>query len=214
MRIGLLGTGAMASALGEAWTRTGHTVVVGGRSAARAEAIAARLGEAARAAPPAEVVAATDIVVVAVAWEGIDDLLALAGARDGSFAGKAVIDCTNAVDYASGMLKPPVGSAAEHVASTAVGSRVVKALHLFAGTSWLSGPVDGQPARTVAICGDDETALDLASELIRDLGGVPAAIGGLDHARQLEDVAGFVIRLVGVGRNPVTAVPFVEPVRG
>nr|WP_034089549.1 NAD(P)-binding domain-containing protein [Streptacidiphilus albus] len=210
MRIGILGTGTMASALAEAWTRAGHRVLVGGRSLDKAQAVAERLGDLVAAAVPAEVVRASDAVLVAVAWEGIDQVLALAGAAEGSFAGKAVIDCTNAVDYASGMLKPAVGSAAEHVAERAVGGHVVKALHLFAGTGWLSPAPAGQPERTVAICGDDAGALDTTAELIRDLGAVPAVIGGLEHARQLEDVAGFVMRLVAAGCNPVTAVPFVD----
>ena len=211
MRIGILGTGGMASALAEAWTRAGHDVLVGGRSIANARAIADRLGEAVQAADPADVVRGSDALVVAVAWEGIDDVLALAGAHQGSFAGKAVLDCTNAVDYASGMLEPPVGSAAEHIAAVAAGGHVVKALHLFAGTSWLAPPVEGERTRTVAICGDDPEALATAAGLIRDLGAAPAVLGGLDHARQLEEVAGFVIRLVTVGRNPVTALSSVEP---
>lgn len=200
----------MASALAEAWTRAGHDILVGGRSTGSAQAIAERLGDAVQPAAPSHVVQGSEVLVVAVAWEGIDNVLTMAGADEGSFAGKTIIDCTNAVDYASGMLKPPVGSAAEQIARVAVGGHVVKALHLFAGTSWLSAPVDGQPVRTVAICGDDSAALDVASRLIGDLGAVCAVIGGLDHARQLEDVAGFVIRLVAEGRNPITAVPFVE----
>ena len=210
VRIGILGTGTMASALAEAWARAGHGILVGGRSIEKARAIGERLGDAVQAAAPSDVVKGSDVVVVAVAWEGIDQVLGLAGAGEGSFAGLTVIDCTNAVDYASGMLKPTVGSAAERVAAVAAGARVVKALHLFAGTGWLSPPPDGQPVRTVAMCGDDADALDQASELIRDLGAVPAVIGGLDHARQLEDVAGFVMGLVAVGCNPTTAVPFVE----
>lgn len=210
MRIGILGTGPMAAALAQAWQRPGHSIAVGGRSAERARAVAQRLGDAVRAADPATVVADSDVVVVAVAWEGLDDVLALAGGAEGALAGKPVIDCTNAVDYATGTLKPEVGSAAEHVAALAPGSHVVKALHLFAGTSWLAAPTEGQPERTVAICGDDAGALETAAALIRDLGAVPAVLGGLDHARQLEDVAGFVIGLVAAGRNPATAVPFVE----
>ncbi|GAB2847138.1 NAD(P)-binding domain-containing protein [Actinocorallia aurea] len=209
MRIGILGTGGMASALAEAWTRSGHRVLVGGRSQDKAQAIAERLGDAVEAVAPARVARASDAVVVAVTWEGIDQVLALAEADTGSLAGKAVIDCTNAVDYASGLLKPTTGSAVQHIAERAVGSRVVKALHLFAGTGWLAPTPPGQPKRTVAMCGDDPEALDLAAELIRDLGGVPAVLGGLDHARQLEDVAGFVMRLVAAGHDPATAVPTV-----
>jgi predicted dinucleotide-binding enzyme len=214
MRIGILGTGVMASALAEAWTRGGHHLLVAGRSQDKARAIADRLGEVVEAVSPEQLATASDVVVVAVAWEGVDRLLALAGADQGSLAGKAVIDCTNAVDYATGLLKPPTGSAVEHIAERAVGSRVVKALHLFAGVSWLAETPAGQPKRTVAICGDDEAALDITAELIRDLGGVPAVIGGLEHARQLEDVAGFVMRLAAAGHNPVTAVPVVERPQG
>lgn len=210
MRIGILGTGVMAAALAEAWARRGHHVLVGGRSQDKARAIAERLGDAVEAVFPAQVAKASDAVVVAVAWEGLDHVLALAGADEGSLAGKAVIDCTNAVDYASGLLKPPTGSAIQHIAERAVGSHVVKALHLFAGTSWLTPTPAGQSKRTVAMCGDDDAALGIAAELVRDLGGVPAVIGGLEHARQLEDVAGFVMRLVAAGHSPVTAVPVVE----
>lgn len=210
MRIGILGTGVMASALAEGWTRSGHHVLVGGRSPERARAIAARLGDAVEAVDPAQVGKQSDVVVVAVAWEGIDPVLDLAGAGQGSLAGLAVIDCTNAVDYADGLLKLPAGSAVEHIAERAVGSKVVKALHLFAGASWLVPTPTGQPKRTVAMCGDDEAALAIAAELVRDLGGVPAVIGGLEHARQLEDVAGFVMRLVAAGHNPVTALPSVD----
>ncbi|NBM15916.1 NAD(P)-binding domain-containing protein [Streptomyces sp. GC420] len=214
MRIGILGTGTMASALAQAWTRRGHRVLVGGRSQGSAEVVAGRLGGAVEAVAPVQVARASDVVVVAVAWEGLDQVLALAGAGEGTLAGKTVVDCTNAVDYASGLLEPETGSAAQHVAERAEGSHVVKALHLFAGTSWLEPTPEGQPKRTVAICGDDEAALATAAELIRDLGGVPAVIGGLEHARQLEEVAGFVVRVVATGHNPVTAVPVVDRSHG
>jgi 8-hydroxy-5-deazaflavin:NADPH oxidoreductase len=66
-----------------------------------------------------------------------------------------------------------------------------------------------QLIRTVAMCGDDPSALDVASVLVRGLGGQPAVLGGLDRARQLEEVAGFVIRLVSRGFNPATTIPSV-----
>lgn len=36
-------------------------------------------------------------------------------------------------------------------------------------------------------------------------------IGGLDSARQLEEAAGFVMRVVATGHNPRLAVPDVDP---
>lgn len=212
MRIGILGTGTMAHALGQAWARVGHDLVIAGRSQSRATAVAGQIGARARAVPAGDLADASDVVLIAVAWEGVDEALALAKAGAGTLAGKTLIDCTNAVDYATGVLRPATGSAAEHIAAIAPGARVVKALHLFAGHSWLSPRPAGAAPRTVAICGDDPGALDLTARLVRDLGASPAVIGGLDHARQLEDVAGFVIRVVASGHNPTTAVPWVEPV--
>jgi predicted dinucleotide-binding enzyme len=209
MKVGILGTGNMAEALAKAWQRAGHTVVIGGRSAQKAAALAVRLGTGVTAAPPAEVPSGADAVVLAVSWEGIDELLSQAGAGSGNLSGATLIDCTNAIDFATGVLKPGSGSAAEHVAQRAPGAHVVKALHLYAGQSWLTPSPDGAPPRVVAMCGDESAALEVTGQLIRDLGGKPVVLGGLDRSRQLEDVAGFVVRLVGLGVNPVTAIPAV-----
>jgi predicted dinucleotide-binding enzyme len=90
-----------------------------------------------------------------------------------------------------------------------VKSHVVKALHLFAGASW---PYTGERelAPVVAICGDHEEALEQTKSLIADLGAEAAVVGGLASARQLEEVAGFVMRLVSAGENPRHAVPNVD----
>ena len=183
-----------------------------GGNPARADAVVAVVGPSARVAPAAALGASVDVVVLAVAWEGIDEALSSAHAPQGALRGKTLIDCTNAVDYQTGMLRPARGSAAERVAGIAVGAHVVKALHLFAGQSWLERVPVGRGRRTVAICGDDSASLARTSELIRDLGAVPAITGGLGSARQLEEVAGFVMRVVAAGANPTTAVPWVEPV--
>ena len=149
-------------------------------------------------------------MVVAVSWHGLLPALALVGAAEGRLSGKTVIDCTNPVDYATGNLIPESGSAAQLVAATAAGAHVVKALHLFAGASW---PYAGERelAQVVAICGDHQEALDQAKALIADLGGHAAVVGGLASARQLEEAAGFVMRVVAAGANPRRAVPDVEP---
>ncbi|MFD1152302.1 NAD(P)-binding domain-containing protein, partial [Saccharothrix hoggarensis] len=44
MRIGVLGTGGMADALGGRWVAAGHEVLVGGPSPARSRELAARIG--------------------------------------------------------------------------------------------------------------------------------------------------------------------------
>jgi hypothetical protein len=63
------------------------------------------------------------------------------------------------------------------------------------------------------MCGDDPRALRIVGSLVRDVGGVPAVIGGLDRARQLEEVAGFVIALAFAGVDPRQAIPAVPSSR-
>ncbi|MGW1067089.1 NADPH-dependent F420 reductase [Streptomyces aureus] len=210
MNVGILGTGNLAVTLGRAWAASGHTVLVTGRDPERAGEAADRIGTSARAVDPAGFAGTTDVVVVAVSWEGLEAALGLVGGIDGTLAGKTVIDCTNPVDYGTGELKPATGSAAQFVARSAPGALVVKALHLFAGASWpYAGPREAAPL--VAVCGDERAALDVATALIGDLGGRTAVVGGLDSARQLEEAAGFVMRVVASGHNPRHAVPDVDP---
>ena len=210
MNIGMLGTGNLAVTLGASWAAAGHSLLVTGRRPGNTRRAVDQIGPAAEAVKPSELPRRADAVVIAVSWNGLEPALALVGAADGALSGKTVIDCTNPIDYATGNLIPEAGSAAEFVASTAAGAQVVKALHLFAGASW---PYVGERelAPVVAICGDDQAALDQTRSLIADLGGRAAVIGGLASARQLEDAAGFVMRLVSAGANPRLAVPDVDP---
>ncbi|WP_449351743.1 NADPH-dependent F420 reductase [Streptomyces shaanxiensis] len=210
MRIGILGTGTLATALGGGWARAGHEVAIGGRSQVKAERIAERLGHEALAVAPREAVTGRDAVLLAVSWDGVEEMLAMVGASDGVLEGTPLIDPTNAVTHGVGTLLTEQGEAmAERIAGLAPGARVVKAFHLFPADQWTSGPRGGQSRVTVAMCGDDAAALHVVAELVRDVGGVPATLGTLDRARQLEEVAGFVIGLAFAGFDPGSAVPHV-----
>jgi predicted dinucleotide-binding enzyme len=205
MRIGILGTGTLATAVATGWTRAGHDISIGGRSPERAQVAAKASGARARRLP--EVAVDADAVLLSVQWEGIADILTAAGAPAGSLAGKPLIDPTNAVEHGIGVLRTESGRAiADHVAELAPGAHVVKALHLFPSTRWTT---PGSSPATVAMCGDDTRALEVVGSLVRDIGGIPAVFGGLDRARQLEEVAGFVIALAFAGVDPRSAIPAV-----
>ena len=47
----------------------------------------------------------------------------------------------------------------------------------------------------------------VSAELVRDVGARPAVLGSLRRARQLEEVAGFVIGLAFAGVDPNLAIP-------
>jgi hypothetical protein len=199
MHIGILGTGTLAAALGGRWSLAGHDITIAGRSPAKVHDLAARLS--ARPSTIREVVRDADAVLLAIAWDGVADVLREAG----HWAGTVLIDPTNAVEHGIGVLRTPPGeSGAQRIAALAPGAQVVKAFHLFPAEQW-SDPTD--ESATVVICGDDPRALDITATLIRDAGAEPAVLGGLDRARQLEEVAGFTIGLAFTGTAPRAALP-------
>ncbi|MEV1331912.1 NAD(P)-binding domain-containing protein [Micromonospora costi] len=208
MRIGILGTGMLAAALGECWARAGHELTVAGRSPAKARELASRLGLGARAVTPRQAVAGRDVVLLAVSWQGAEDMLRSAGASEGSLEGVALIDPTNAVEHGVGVVLTGPGEAmAQRIARLSPGAHVVKAFHMFPSDQWTRPAATGEPRVTVAMCGDDPEALRIVGELVRDVGGIPAVLGSLDRVRQLEEVAGFVIGLAFAGTDPNSAIP-------
>ncbi|WP_154796073.1 NADPH-dependent F420 reductase [Occultella kanbiaonis] len=203
VRIGILGAGNIARTLGGRWAARGHTVVIGGRSLANAQNLASDIGHRATAASPADAVAGADVVLVAVPWSAVDDVLAQVRAGDHALSGVTLIDPTNPVGHGVGRHRLATGSAAEHIASRAPGARVVKAFNVHPASRW-----DGAgPDDVVTIAGDDPSALADVIRLVRDVGATPHVLGGLDRARQVEEFAGTVIALAFAGVDPRSAVP-------
>ncbi|NYJ00573.1 hypothetical protein HNR19_001271 [Nocardioides thalensis] len=201
LRIALIGTGNLASTLGEAWARSGQAVSVFGRSFDRATDLARKIGAT---AVTASSVPTHDLVVLAVSPDGVQEALTIVGAPDGALAGLPLVDTTNAIDWGTGRHLVPSGAFAEQVARWAPGSLVVKGLQTYAGHMWLDSP---DPERTVALCGDDPQALEVVSRAVTALGGRSLVVGGLDAARQAEEATAFVARIAAAGGNPRLTVP-------
>ncbi|NEA32397.1 NAD(P)-binding domain-containing protein [Streptomyces sp. SID13031] len=180
MRIGILGNGLMAKALGGQWVRAGHEVLAGGRREAPATLLeASEFG---------------DVTLLAVRAEAVEEVLTGVGAATGRFAERTLIDCTNAVVPGEFVLAVP--AIAEKVADLAVGAHVVKAFNLAADAVWRDAPhsFEGEPLG-VPYCGDHPAANERVAELIRALGCTPVAAGGLVRARLLEATAALAIGL-------------------
>ncbi|MFC0597599.1 NAD(P)-binding domain-containing protein [Streptomyces palmae] len=199
MRIGILGTGAMAAALGGAWVRAGHQVLVGGRDSGAAASTAARIG-AAWHGGLAEAARYGEAVLVAVPAQVAPELAAeLAPA----LADRTVLDCT--VPMAPGAAGPvltTVGGtdsvaawlAAARIAAAAPAARVAKVFGVCHESIWtLPRPAfEGAPL-AVPFCTDHSPAAALVSELVISMGCDPMACGGLDRAGLLEATAVFAI---------------------
>jgi predicted dinucleotide-binding enzyme len=209
MKIGILGTGGMAAALGGAWTAAGHDVVIGGRSRERAERTAERIG----AAGHGNLTDATghgDAILVAVpAAEAPHLLSGLAG----RLAGRTVIDCTNSlVPTSDGLMLDTRGapSVAWQLAAAAPDAHVVKAFNLCHVSIWaLRPPTFEDVPLAVPYCTDHPAAAAAARSLITSIGCTPAPCGGLARAAYLEATAALAIGLWWAGAQPRAAFPSV-----
>jgi len=186
MNVTIIGTGNMARAIGKRLVAGGHDVTVLGKERADAEAVVEELGAdgSARAGASGEAIA-DDVVVLAVYYP---DAKAAVEQYGDDLAGKLVIDITNPVNETfDGLVTPPDSSAAQELAASAPGARIVKAFNTtFAGTL-SEGAVADLPL-DVFVAGDDEDAKRTVAQLVHDAGQRPIDVGPLERAHELEAV--------------------------
>ncbi|MFF5448475.1 NADPH-dependent F420 reductase [Streptomyces sp. NPDC012888] len=207
MRIGILGTGAMATALGAAWVRAGHDVRVGGRDTQAASRTALLTGASGHGSL-AEAAAHGDVVLLAVPAGAAPQL-----ARELAplFAGRTVIDCT--VPMAPGEDGPALTtggaiSVARLIADAAPRAHVVKAFGVCHQSIWtLHRPAfEGAPL-AVPFCTDQPDAATRVAEIITSMHCTPLPCGGLDRAALLEATAVFAIGVWWSGAEARFAFP-------
>lgn len=193
MKIGVLGTGNMADALATHWVRAGHEVFIGGRDEQKAQWLATRIGGDARHGSLHAAAGFGEVVLAALPY-GVGAVVVRE--IQAALSGKVLLDCANPVGPGFRLLTEGGPSAAGRLAEAAPGARVVKAFNLCHKEVWrMTPPVfDGQPL-SVPVCGDDEAALMLVYELVRDVGCAPVAGGGLERAGLLEATAALFIGL-------------------
>jgi 8-hydroxy-5-deazaflavin:NADPH oxidoreductase len=181
LRLGIVGTGRVAQAVGRGWAAKGHTVVFGSRHPASVDCPAGQADSIPGAA------ARSEVVVLAVPFTAVVDAVRAAG----DLAGKVVVDATNPVNQP---VAEPYRSGAELVAATAPGARVVKAFNTMGFETMADPEIDGRPALGL-VCGDDADARAIVLGLARDLGFDAVDAGGLESAVLLEDLARLWIHL-------------------
>ena len=133
-----------------------------------------------------------DAIVVAVPSGSIAD--ALAGIS--GIEGKLTIDATNAFGGRDEQFE-----SLAHEVKSIVGGPTAKSFNLnFAA---VYDEIDAQRVRPSNLFAAEEDARETTERLIRDAGYEPAFVGGLEHARALEDTLGlmFALNQAGLGAH-------------
>jgi predicted dinucleotide-binding enzyme len=210
MRVGILGSGMMGAKLGAILARAGHEVVFSyARTQDKLAKLAAEAGEKAKAGTPRDA-AQTDVVILAVHWSRVDDVLTQAG----DLAGKVVVTCTLPLnENNTELVVAHTLSGAEALAKKVKGARVVSAFHTLPSEVLLNAfeRRNNNPRPHLVYSGDDAAAKATVADLIRDVGFDPMDAGSLRVARYTEPFALLIGRLAyGGGGSPELAYRFAK----
>jgi predicted dinucleotide-binding enzyme len=194
MNIGILGAGNVGGTLGERWAKLGHHVFFGSRGPEKLADLVERAGPYARAVSVAEAVQSAEVVVIALPWGAVKNVL-----ESVNLSGKIVFDCTNPMlPDLSGLELGTTTSAAEHVAEWARGAKVVKIFNT-TGSNNMANPVYRGEGASMFYCGDDAPSKEVARQRASELGFDPVDAGPLTNARFLEPMAALWIWLAFPG---------------
>jgi 8-hydroxy-5-deazaflavin:NADPH oxidoreductase len=165
MRIAVIGTGKVGTAVGQAWARAGHDVTFGSRHPDRNEV------EGAAVSGIAEALDGADAVLLALpGGDAVDGLLA---EHAGALAGRLVLDATN-------RMGEPVANAAGQIVAAAPDARYVRAFNSLGWENFAEPTFDGLAADLffTAPAADRE----IVERLVADVGLRPAYLGADQHA--------------------------------
>ena len=179
MRIAILGAGNVGGGLGIAFARTGHEVVFGVRDPASAKTLAAvAAAPGARATTPADAVEGAEVVVFALRWDAVPDMLDQLPSLDG----RIVIDAMNRFGG------DPARSTTQDLADLLPGVRLAKAFNTIGFENFTTARGRRTPA-AMFVAGDDPDAKTTAMVLAGEIGFEPEDAGPITNAKGLEEMA-------------------------
>jgi 8-hydroxy-5-deazaflavin:NADPH oxidoreductase len=188
MKIGIIGSGDVAKVLASGFLKHGHSVMMGTREPSKLKDWAAQNSEG-RIGSFADAAAFADLVVLAVKGAVAADALRLATAAN--LAGKPVIDATNPIadlPPLNGVLRFFTSldeSLMERLQREFPEARLVKAFNSVGNRRMVNPQFEGGKP-TMFICGNDEAAKEMVSEILDQFGWETADMGKAEAARAIE----------------------------
>jgi hypothetical protein len=182
MKIGIIGSGHVGSALGGAWAKAGHEVMFSSRNLDNDKKLAAEVGAHARAGTPQEAAAFGQVILFAVPYSAFPDLNKSLG---NSLKGKVVINASNPFPQRDGEIANQAREEGAGLfdAHLLPGALVVRAFNAVGAARMASAHED--PGKIGMPIAGDKQAIEIASRLIREAGFEPVVVGGLDMGKYL-----------------------------
>lgn len=187
LKIATIGSGREGGALGALFVKAGHPVMFSSRHPEQLKDMVAGLGPLAKAGTVAEAVAFADVVLLVVPYTAVAEIAKEHGAALAQK--KLVIDVSNPIARRDGedLVKQvnEAGGAGLATQKALPGAHIVRGFNAIgSGQLETLAHRQGDPA-AVPIAGDDKAAVQLASELIKEIGFEPVVVGGLAMGKYL-----------------------------
>jgi hypothetical protein len=187
LKIGMVGSGKEGGALGTAFVKGGHQVMFSSRHPEQLKDLVDGLGPLAKAGTVEQAIAFGDVVAIVVPYTAMEQIgkdYAAALAKK-----PLVLDVSNPVARRDGeelvRWVEQQGGAGLATAKLLPGAHIVRAFNGI-GYMKLSAEAHRQGELLgVPIAGDDQNALAIASNLIREIGFEPVVVGGLPMGKYL-----------------------------
>jgi len=182
LRIGIIGSGHVGSALGGVWAKAGNQVMFSSRSLDNDKKLAAEIGANASAGTPQEAAVFGQVVLLAVPYSAFPDLMKSLG---NSLQGKVVINASNPFPQRDGEIANQARDQGAGLfdAHLMPGAFVIRAFNAVGAAHMASAHED--PGKIGMPIAGDKKAIELASLLVRQAGFEPVVVGGLDTAKYL-----------------------------
>jgi predicted dinucleotide-binding enzyme len=182
MKIGIIGSGHVGSALGGVWAKAGNEVMFSSRNLDSDKKLAAEVGANARAGTPQEAAAFGRVILFAVPYSAFPELVKSLG---NSLKGKVVINASNPFPQRDGEIANQAREEGAGLfdAHLLPGALVVRAFNAVAAARMASAHED--PGKIGMPVAGNNKAIEVASQLVREAGFEPVVVGGLDMAKYL-----------------------------
>lgn len=190
MKTGILGSGIVGRVLASAFSKEGHTVILGTRDVNKEELQKLKKDNPEiRIASFEEAAAGSEIIVLAVSGDAALNAVDLSGKSN--FSGKVVIDATNPIAKeapVNGVLKfftSLDNSLMEQIQMAIPDAKVVKAFNS-ARNALMYKPDFGGIKPTMFICGNDDEAKRTVTGILDSFGWETEDMGKAEAARAIE----------------------------
>lgn len=185
MKIGVIGSGNIGSAVGGLWVKAGHPVLFSSRHPETLKQLVDGFGPLARAGTVEEAFSFGEVMFIGVPYGAYPQL-----ARDYAkqWSGRIVLDAGNAVLARDGEIGKQAREAGVALTSAKLfaGARIVRAFNIMSSRKVTSLANRPAPLLAMPIAGDDPQALKIAARLVRDAGFDPVEVGSLQRSKLFE----------------------------